>query len=181
MYAKSILTHTFICTSFPKYVSYQTHCYANFLLLFSVETVLAFSDYSYYASVQLYSPLTRHNGVGRVYVLLIFPDVVYCLYVPETRHYEVYRLYIPVIGYISTNMIYTEALRCLYIPQGPVSLRLMTSQFKDRNSHAKIHDSKMHILRCMGSKYCVKFQRCPLKFHTKFWTHTPQNMHFMRW
>ena len=50
-----------------------------------------------------------------------------------------------------------------------------------RNSHAKIHDSKMHILRCMGSKFCVKFQRCPLKFHTKFWTHTPQNMHFMRW
>ena len=25
-----------------------------------------------------------------------------------------------------------------------------------------------------------KFQRCPLKFHTKFSTHTPQNMHFTR-
>ena len=37
---------------------------------------------------------------------------------------------------------------------------------------------KMHILRCMGSKFNVKFQRAPLKFHTKFWTHTPQNMHF---
>ena len=49
-----------------------------------------------------------------------------------------------------------------------------------RKSHAKIEDSKMHILRCMGSKFCMKFQRCPLKFHTKFWTHTPQNMHFMR-
>ena len=36
----------------------------------------------------------------------------------------------------------------------------------------------MHILRCMGSKFCVKFQRAPLKFHTKFWTHIPQNMHF---
>ena len=49
-----------------------------------------------------------------------------------------------------------------------------------RKSHVKIVDSKMHILRCMGSKFCVKFQRCPLKFHTKFWTHTQQNMHFMR-
>ena len=49
-----------------------------------------------------------------------------------------------------------------------------------RKSHAKIEDSKMHILWCMGSKFCVKFQRCPLKFHTQFWTHTPQNMHFMR-
>ena len=36
----------------------------------------------------------------------------------------------------------------------------------------------MHILRGMGSKFCVKFQREPLKFHTKFWTHTPQNMYF---
>ena len=36
----------------------------------------------------------------------------------------------------------------------------------------------MHILRCMGSNGCVKFQRAPLKFHTKFWTHTPPKMHF---
>ena len=35
----------------------------------------------------------------------------------------------------------------------------------------------MDILRCMGSKFCVKFQRAPMKFHTKFRTHTPQNMH----
>ena len=30
----------------------------------------------------------------------------------------------------------------------------------------------MHILRCVGSKSCVKYQRWPLKFHTKFWIHT---------
>ena len=36
----------------------------------------------------------------------------------------------------------------------------------------------MHILRCIGSKFCEKFQRAPLKFHTKLWTHTPPNMHF---
>ena len=36
----------------------------------------------------------------------------------------------------------------------------------------------MYILRYMGSKSCVEFQRVPLKFHTKFWTHTPQNVHF---
>ena len=33
-----------------------------------------------------------------------------------------------------------------------------------RNYHVKIEDNKMHILRCMRSKFCVKFQRCPLKF-----------------
>ena len=37
----------------------------------------------------------------------------------------------------------------------------------------------MHILQCMGSKFCVKFQRAPLKFHTKFWTHTSQNLHLI--
>ena len=36
----------------------------------------------------------------------------------------------------------------------------------------------MHILRCMGSKFCVQFQSAHLKFRTKCWTHTPQNMHF---
>ena len=38
--------------------------------------------------------------------------------------------------------------------------------------------SKMLIFRCMGSKFCVKFQRAPLKLHTKCWTHTSQNIHF---
>ena len=49
-----------------------------------------------------------------------------------------------------------------------------------RNSHTQILDSKKQILRYMGSKFCAKFQLCPLKFHTKFWTHTPQNVHFRR-
>ena len=49
-----------------------------------------------------------------------------------------------------------------------------------RNLHAKIQDSRMHILRCMGSKFCVKFQRCPMKFHAKSLTHTPRNMHLTR-
>ena len=36
----------------------------------------------------------------------------------------------------------------------------------------------MHILRGIGTTFCVKFQRARLKFHTKFWTNTSQNMHF---
>ena len=32
-----------------------------------------------------------------------------------------------------------------------------------RNSHAKIENSKIHILQCMDSKFFVKFQRCPFK------------------
>ena len=38
----------------------------------------------------------------------------------------------------------------------------------------------MLLLQSMDSECCKKFQRCPLKFHTKFGTHTQQNMHFTR-
>ena len=37
-----------------------------------------------------------------------------------------------------------------------------------RKSQRKIKVSKMHILRCMGSKFCVKFQRASLQFHKNF-------------
>ena len=36
----------------------------------------------------------------------------------------------------------------------------------------------MYILRCMGSKFYVKFARVPVKYDTIFWTHILQNMHF---
>ena len=49
-----------------------------------------------------------------------------------------------------------------------------------RKSHTKIKVSKMLILWCMDSKFCLKFQRFPFKFHKKFLTHTAQNMHFTR-
>ena len=56
--------------------------------------------------------------------------------------------------------------------QGPISLRLkMWWILKFLTLR------KMHILLCMGSNFCVQFQMA-LKFHTKFWTHTSQNMHF---
>ena len=29
-----------------------------------------------------------------------------------------------------------------------------------------------HIFQCMSKVFCVKFQRVPLKFHTKYLTHT---------
>ena len=31
---------------------------------------------------------------------------------------------------------------------------------------------KNHILQGMGKMYCVEFERYPLKFHTKYLTHT---------
>ena len=32
--------------------------------------------------------------------------------------------------------------------------------------------NKLHIFQCIGKIFCVEFQRVPLKFHTKYLTHT---------
>ena len=40
--------------------------------------------------------------------------------------------------------------------------------------------NKIHIFQCMGKIFCVEFQRVPLKFHTKYLTHTLKDMIFMQ-
>ena len=41
---------------------------------------------------------------------------------------------------------------------------------------------KKHIFQCMGMIFCVEFQRFPLKFHTKYLTHTLKDVDFIhRW
>ena len=39
---------------------------------------------------------------------------------------------------------------------------------------------KLHIFQCMGKIFCVEFQRAPLKFHTKYFTHTLKDMIFLQ-
>ena len=38
---------------------------------------------------------------------------------------------------------------------------------------------KKHIFQCMGKICCVEFQRVPLKFHTKYLTHTLKDADFI--
>ena len=38
---------------------------------------------------------------------------------------------------------------------------------------------KNHIFQCMGKIFCVEFQRVPLKFHTKYLTHTLNDVDFI--
>ena len=40
--------------------------------------------------------------------------------------------------------------------------------------------NKIHIFQCMGKMLYVEFQRYPLKFHTKYLTHTLKDMIFLR-
>ena len=40
--------------------------------------------------------------------------------------------------------------------------------------------NKIHIFQCMGKIFCVVFQRDPLKFHTKYLTHTLKDTIFIQ-
>ena len=40
--------------------------------------------------------------------------------------------------------------------------------------------NKIFIFQCMGKIFCVEFQRYPLKFHTKYHTHTLKDMIFIQ-
>ena len=40
--------------------------------------------------------------------------------------------------------------------------------------------NKIHIFQCMGKIFCVEFQRYPLKFHTKYLTHTLRDTIFIQ-
>ena len=40
--------------------------------------------------------------------------------------------------------------------------------------------NKIHIFQCMGKIFCVEFQRYPLKFHTKYLSHTLKDMIFVQ-
>ena len=38
---------------------------------------------------------------------------------------------------------------------------------------------KIYIFQCMSKIFCVEFQRYPLKFHTKYLTHTLKDVIFI--
>ena len=38
---------------------------------------------------------------------------------------------------------------------------------------------KNNIFQCMGTIFCVEFQRVPLEFHTKYLTHTLKDVDFI--
>ena len=39
---------------------------------------------------------------------------------------------------------------------------------------------KTHIFQCMRKIFCVEFQRYPLKFHTKYLTHTLKDVYLIQ-
>ena len=83
---------------------------------------------------------------------------------------------------INPNCIFTMwDFEYAFADQKPVQVAhqdLRYHNFKISQVVKIITPHKMHISRCAGYKVCVKRQREPLKFHTKFGAHTQQNIHF---
>ena len=71
-------------------------------------------------------------------------------------------------------------------PRAPtsVTIQIIVNAYELLNLRALkiICLNKILIFQCMGEIFCVEFQRVPLKFQTKYLTHTLQNENFIhRW
>ena len=73
------------------------------------------------------------------------------------------------------------------LPQYEASLPFLVpgGRFKNRYELLNLRALKIsifnknHTFRCMGKVFCVEFQRVPLKFHTKYLTHTLKDVDFL--
>ena len=70
-----------------------------------------------------------------------------------------------------------NVLKCILVPGGHFK-----NTFELLNLRAlKVSPvNKIHIFQCMGEIFCVKFQGVPLKFHTKYLSHTTKDMIFIQ-
>ena len=64
---------------------------------------------------------------------------------------------------------------------GPGGRFKNTYELLNLRVHRFLLGNKIHIVQCMGKIFCVEFQRYPLKFHTKYLTHTLKESNYICW
>ena len=74
---------------------------------------------------------------------------------------------------LKLSMVNFVSQRYIQTAISEVDIRLNLRALKNSMLH------KNHIFRCMGKIFCVEFKRYPLKFHTKYLTHTLKDVHFI--
>ena len=106
-----------------------------------------------------------------IYVCLIFKWVV------ETYR-EILHIYVSFLRYFKVS---PSLQMMLFYFQFASSGGRFKNTYELLNLRAlkisKLH--KNHIFQCMGKIFCVEFQRVPLKFHTKYLTHTLKDVDFI--
>ena len=91
--------------------------------------------------------------------------------------------YICICQLVSKQVVYVEN-----ISSWRTGTRLPGGRFKNHYELLNLRALKIsplyqnHFFQCMGKIFCVEFQRYPLKFHTKYLTHTLKDVDFIhRW
>ena len=85
---------------------------------------------------------------------------------------------------ISWALWHLKSLRTLKVIQHFVQATNTGGRFKNTYELLNLRAlkispvNKIHIFQCMSKIFCVEFQRYPLKFHTKYLTHTLNDMIF---
>ena len=112
-------------------------------------------------------PLTK--GKWRCHIYTLYPKT----YAHGSRSVVVYSGLAP---FQSTHILQAYDYYCTSSPGGRFK-----NTYELLNLRAlkisKLH--KNHIFQCMGKIFCVEFQRVPLKFHTKYLTHTLKDVDFI--
>ena len=114
-----------------------------------------------------YTGLVSSQAVEACHKLLI-PDRLEVCCQGQDKNVDIFDIYIHT-WYMSIHSIklISPAITCMALYTPGVNLWLMTSQFKDTANHTQEWKLVKCIYSGMGSKLCVKFRRCPLKFYFK--------------
>ena len=80
--------------------------------------------------------------------------------------------------FLTKNVWISIKISLKFVPGDPINnvyelLNLWALKFSLLN--------KLHIFQCLGKIFCVEFQRYPLKFHTKYLTHTLKDVIFIKY
>ena len=94
------------------------------------------------------------------------------------RFIYLYRLF--VCGYMCLiALIISDTIWCLVIV-GSGGRFKNTYELLNLRARTSSTVNKIYIFQCLGKIFCVEFQRYPLKFHTKYYTHTLEQMIFIQ-
>ena len=83
-------------------------------------------------------------------------------------------------GYEFSGQVVCQAAGFSKVLLGPGGRFKNTYELLNQRALKFSYVNKIHIFQCMGKIFCVEFQRYPLKFHTKYLTHTLKDMIFMQ-
>ena len=138
------------------------------------ENIIVFTPLEYFDDIRNRPTKHVHHGCRLFQIRSQTSDLLYICVSFILIYRKLFRVECGLISYLLTDLQYDYPKYfiqgALYrqsniTPWTRLTMAYDVTTQRYRKSHAKIKVSKRDILRCMGSKFCVKFQRCTLKLH----------------